>query len=59
MLGFIDDRGSFDGRVSGEDSGGLELCAPGGVSNGKSTCIIRENTLVGVLGADIGIRIWE
>ena len=34
------------------------MCAPGGISNGKSSGNIGKNKLGGVLGADNGTRIW-
>ena len=38
--------------VSGEDSGGLEVFAPGSVSNWKYSGNLGGNTLVRVLGAN-------
>ena len=43
------------GRVSGEDSEGLEVCATGDVSNGKSSGNLGGNPLGGVLGSDNGL----
>ena len=50
--GFRPDGESSYGRASGEYYVGLDLCAPGGVSNRKFSGNIRENPLRGLLGAD-------
>lgn len=52
------DGGYSNGRVSGGDSEGIEVCAPGCVLNGRSTGNIGGNPLGGVLGAYNGMRIW-
>ena len=40
--GFRASGGYSDGRSGGGDYGGLEVCAPGGVSNGKFSGNIGE-----------------
>ena len=55
----VSELGYSIGRVSGEDSEGLEVCATGDVSNGKSSGNLGETTLGGILGADNGLRIWD
>ena len=51
--------GSSGVRVSSGNSEDVEVFYPGCVSNGKSSYNLRVNTLVVVLGADNGMRIWE
>ena len=46
------------GRVGGEESEELEVCAPGGISNGKSSGNIGRNPLGGLIGAYNGLIIW-
>ena len=41
----------------GEDSVGIEVCDPNGVSNGVSAGNLGGKPLVGVLGADSGLII--
>ena len=56
-IGFRYDVGSSDGRVSGEEYVGIEVCATGGVLNGKSSGNNVKNPLGGVLGEYIGMII--
>ena len=53
------DLGSPGGRVSGDFSEGLEVCAPGGITSGKYSGNIGGNSLEGMIGTDNGLIIWE
>ena len=56
--GFIADVGYYDDRAGGDESGEIEVCDTGGVSNGKFSVNIRENPLGGVLDNYSGLGTW-
>ena len=57
-LGFRSYEGSSDVRVDGGESVGIEVYAPGGLSNWKSAGDIGGNPPGVLLGADSGMIIW-
>ena len=58
-IGFSADRDSSDDRASGEESGGIYVCVPGGLSNGKFVGHLGGNILGGLFGAYSGMGTWE